>query len=273
MIVFPNCKINLGLRILRRRPDNYHDLETIFYPLPFTDALECLHLPDRTNPTFSSYGLPIPGDPANNLCGKAWQLLKKDFPHLPAVQIHLLKQIPVGAGLGGGSSDGAWTLRCLNSLLQLGLEPQQLLHYAAQLGSDCPFFILNTPCTGGGRGERLEPIDLNLDHYTFVLVDPGIHISTARAFSLCTPAENPTPLTTIVGKPIETWRTSLRNDFEPPIFRLHPELEQIKATLYDQGALYASLTGSGSSFFGIFEKDKAPANSPFHNPYIYRILP
>ena len=307
MIVFPNCKINLGLKILRRRPDGYHDLETIFYPLPLKDALECIRLPDHENsvpqslpghensippdlparespmpgiqptpeiqPRFSSYGLPIPGDPANNLCLKAWQLLKKDYPALPPVHIHLLKQIPIGAGLGGGSSDGAWTLRCLNTQFQLGLENEQLLQYAAQLGSDCPFFILNTPCAGGGRGEQLRPITLDLSHYTFCLVDPGIHISTAQAFSLCTPRENTTPLTTIVSQPIKTWRTSLHNDFEPPILRLHPELERINDTFYTHGALYASLTGSGSSFFAIFEKGRAPAVSPFHNSYIYRILP
>ncbi|HWB93292.1 MAG TPA: hypothetical protein VG605_15630 [Puia sp.] len=303
MIVFPNCKINLGLKILRRRPDGYHDLETIFYPLPLKDALECIRLPDHNSPSplpdqnapsplpdhdapsppgqpapepqsrFSSYGLPIPGDSADNLCLKACQLLKKDFPSLPPVHIHLLKNIPIGAGLGGGSSDGAWTLRALNTMFHLGLDKEQLLHYAAQLGSDCPFFILNTPCLGGGRGERLHPLDLDLTGYTFCLVDPGIHISTAQAFSLSTPRENPAPLTTIITQPVDTWRTSLQNDFEPPVFALHPELGQVKDTLYAHGALYASLTGSGSSFFGIFEKDQAPTDTPFPNSYIYRILP
>ena len=287
MIVFPNCKINLGLKILRRRPDGYHDLETIFYPLPLKDTLECIRetaeakspgestreTAEANAPQFTSYNLPIPGDPANNLCLKAWSLLKKDFPDLPPVHIHLLKNIPIGAGLGGGSSDGAWTLKCLNKQFQLGLTQDQLLEYAAQLGSDCAFFIINTPCIGGGRGEQLQPIELNLDNYTFTLVDPGVHISTAKAFSLCTPAENRTPLTAIIARPIETWREALQNDFEQPIFQIHPELTQIKATLYKHGALYASLTGSGSSFYAIFEKSKAPAVSPFHDSYIYRILP
>lgn len=274
MIVFPNCKINLGLKILRRRTDGYHDLETIFYPLPLKDVLESIRLPPpETQPRFSSYGLPIPGDPADNLCLKAWRLLKNDFPDLPPVHLHLLKNIPIGAGLGGGSSDGAWTLRALNTQFQLDLDQHRLLNYAAQLGSDCPFFILNTPCIGGGRGEQLHPIDLDLGRYSFCLVDPGIHISTAQAFSLCTPAENPTPLTSIIARPVETWRTSLRNDFEPAIFRLHPELQRINDTLYAHGAHYASLTGSGSSFFGVFEKDKAPTDSPFPDSYIYRILP
>jgi len=294
MIVFPNCKINLGLKILRRRPDGYHDLETIFYPLPLKDVLECIRetseansantpnepdpettapAPESGQPQFTSYGLPIPGDPANNLCLKAWSLLKNDFPDLPPVHIHLLKNIPIGAGLGGGSSDGAWTLKCLNNQFHLGLQKDELQKYAAQLGSDCPFFIINTPCIGGGRGEQLQPIELNLGNYTFALVDPGVHISTAKAFALCSPAENRTPLTAIITCPIETWRDALQNDFEPPIYQLHPELAHIKATLYKHGALYASLTGSGSSFYAIFEKGKAPAVSPFHDSYIYRILP
>jgi 4-diphosphocytidyl-2-C-methyl-D-erythritol kinase len=276
MLFFPNCKINLGLRILRRRPDGYHDLETIFYPLPLKDSLEFLRDQPSTHepglPRFNSYGLPIPGDPENNLCLKAWRLLKKDFPDLPPVHIHLLKQIPIGAGLGGGSADGAWTLHGLNTQFHLGLSQDQLLQYAAQLGSDCPFFILNTPCLGGGRGEQLQPITLDLSPYTFVLVDPGIHISTAQAFSLCTPAENAVPLKTIITQPIETWPDTLHNDFESPVFQLHPELRTIKDTLYTHGARYASLTGSGSSFFGIFPKDQAP-NSPFHFSYNYRILP
>lgn len=269
MLSFPNCKINLGLRILRRRTDGYHDLETIFYPLPFKDALECI--PDGEL-RFTSYGIPIPGDPDTNLCLKAWRLLKNDFPGLPAVHIHLLKNIPIGAGLGGGSADGAWTLKTLNTQFQLGLSQDQLLRYAAQLGSDCPFFILNTPCLGAGRGEKLTPISLDLNNYTFALVDPGIHSSTAQAFSLATPAENPIPLAAIVTQPITHWRDQLINDFEQPIFQLHPELTQIKSTLYAHGALYASLTGSGSSFFGIFPKNEAPAASPFQVSYNYRIL-
>ena len=272
MLFFPNCKINLGLKILRRRPDGYHDLETIFYPLPLKDTLESIQLPAAETPSFSSYGIPIPGSPENNLCLKAWRLLKNDYPNLPAVHIHLLKNIPIGAGLGGGSADGAWTLKGLDSQFHLGLSQEQLLHYAAQLGSDCPFFILNTPCLGSGRGEKLQPISLDLSPYTFALVDPGIHIGTAQAFGLCSPAENPVPLTTIIAQPIASWRDRLQNDFEFSVFQLHPELEKIKATLYANGALYASLTGSGSSFFGIFPKDKAPGIR-FQNQYNYRILP
>src|SRR6185437_8469391 len=281
MLFFPNCRINLGLRILRRRPDGYHDLETIFYPVPLKDALECIRLapenapardPEPGTPRFTAYGLLIPGDPAHNLCLQAWRLLKKDFPELPAVHIHLLKNIPIGAGLGGGSSNGACTLKALNTQFHLGLSQEQLLHYAAQLGSDCPFFILNTPCLGGGRGERLTSVDLDLSAYTLALVDPGIHISTAKAFSLCTPAENHIPLTSIIAQPISQWCDQLVNDFEQPVFRLHPELAAVKPALYIHGALYASLTGSGSSFFGIFPKDQAPDHLNFHFSHNYRIL-
>jgi len=177
MVFFPNCKINLGLRILRRREDGYHDLETVFYPLPLKDALEITRSDELL---FTASGIPIPGEPAGNLCLKAWHLLKKDFPDLPPVHIHLLKQIPIGAGLGGGSADGAEMLRLLNKRYQLDLDTGKLLDYAVRLGSDCPFFILNKPCLGGGRGEQLEPIGLDLSDFSFVIVAPGIHISTAH---------------------------------------------------------------------------------------------
>ncbi len=271
MIFFPNCKINLGLRILRKRPDGYHDLETVFYPLPLKDALELIPT-NNTDPTFSSYGLPIPGDPAANLCVKAWRLLKKDLPDLPAIHIHLYKNIPIGAGLGGGSADGAATLTGLNQLFGLNLSTEQLLQYAAELGSDCPFFIINTPCIGHGRGERLEPISLDLSAYTIALVDPGIHISTAQAFALCKPQEQASSLQHLLSQPVDTWKENLRNDFEAPILEEYPELNRIPETFYTHGALYASLTGSGSSFFGIFEKDNTPQPSPFPETYNYRIL-
>ena len=271
MLFFPNCKINLGLNILRKRPDGYHDLETVFYPLPLKDALELLPT-GNTEPAFHSYGLPIPGDPTGNLCLKAWRLIKQDIPDLPAINIHLYKNISIGAGLGGGSADGAHTLTGLNQLFNLNLSHEQLLQYAARLGSDCPFFILNTPCLGQGRGERLQPIPLDLSGYSFVLVDPGIHISTAQAFALSTPHETAGSLQDLVSQPIDTWTGSLINDFEAPVLRLHPELKKVNETLYAHGALYASLTGSGSSFFGIFQKHKAPPTSPFHKSYNYRTL-
>lgn len=272
MVSFPNAKVNLGLRVLRKRPDGYHDLSTVFYPLPLKDVLEILHAPETS---FTSYGLPIPGDAdapgSSNLCEMAYGLLKTDFPTLPPVQIHLYKNIPIGAGLGGGSADGAFTLLALNRQFQLGLDTPRLLEYALLLGSDCPFFILNTPCLGGGRGERLEQTDVDLGAYRFVLVDPGIHISTAQAFSLITPRETGMPLAEIIRQPVAAWRDQLVNDFEGPLFQLHPRLREIKDILYSEGALYASLTGSGSSFYGIFHRTHTPAALPLS--WNYRILP
>jgi 4-diphosphocytidyl-2-C-methyl-D-erythritol kinase len=260
MLSFPNCKINLGLRILRRRDDGYHELETVFYPLPVKDALETIH---SEEPAFSATGLPIPGDPSTNLCLKAWHLLKKDFPELPAVHIHLHKHIPMGAGLGGGSADGAFTLVMLNQQFRLGLSSQLLMDYASRLGSDCPFFILNTPCLGGGRGEELQPIDLDLSSYRISLVNPGVHIDTAWAFSQISPSDKGRSIRDIIMSPVSAWNGQLINDFESPVLRSYPELNRIKEILYNAGALFASMTGSGSSFFGIFEKD-----NPLSEKYI-----
>ena len=266
MVFFPNCKINLGLRILRKRADGFHDLSTVFYPLALKDVLEILHA-EKTG--FTAYGIPIPGD--GNLCERTWRMLKADFPTLPEVSIHLYKNIPIGAGLGGGSADGAFTLLALNKQFHLGLDNPMLIRYAAQLGSDCPFFILNTPSLGSSRGEELEPIALDLGAYRFVVVNPEVHISTAQAFSGCTPREEEVPLRDIIRQPVASWKGALVNDFEEPVFRLHPELREIKDTLYASGAVYASLTGSGSSFYGIFERGSVPASLPLS--WNYRILP
>ena len=252
MLSFPNCKINLGLRILRRREDGYHQLETAFYPLPVKDVLETIRSEALS---FTATGLPIPGDASTNLCLKAWHLLKKDFEQLPPVGIHLHKHIPIGAGLGGGSADGACMLLQLNRQFRLGLEEEKLMEYAAQLGSDCPFFILNKPCLAGGRGEKLEPIALDLSRYWLALVSPGIHIGTAWAFSQCTPAEEGRSIREIIAQPAETWKDQLVNDFEKPVFLAHPGLKKIKEQLYHAGAVYASMTGSGSAFYGIFPRD------------------
>jgi 4-diphosphocytidyl-2-C-methyl-D-erythritol kinase len=265
MVIFPNCKINLGLRILRKREDGYHDLETLFYPLAIKDVLE---INRDTALHFTAYGIPIPGETDGNLAIKAWRLVKKDFPELPFVHIHLYKHIPIGAGLGGGSSDGAFTLLLLNKQFNLGLNTGQLLSYAALLGSDCPFFILNTPSLGGGRGEKLAPASVDLSGHDIVVIDPRLHVSTARAFALSTPKASGPSVRDIVRQPISTWRDRLTNDFEAPVFQLHPQLRDIKEWLYAHGAIYASLTGSGASLFGVFEKGKAPVLSagelPFH---------
>jgi 4-diphosphocytidyl-2-C-methyl-D-erythritol kinase len=267
MVFFPNCKINLGLKILRRREDGYHDLETVFYPLPVKDALEIVR---SEQALFTATGISIPGDPSGNLCWKAFHLIKRDFPDLPPISIHLHKHIPIGAGLGGGSADGAQMLLLLDKRFNLQLSRERLLEYASQLGSDCPFFILNTPCIGGGRGERLEPIGLDLSGYSFVIVDPGIHISTARAFSLCVPEAGGKPVKEVIGQPIGTWAQELKNDFEEPVFRQYPALRPVKDQLYASGALYASLTGSGSGFFGIFNKGMIPS---FTFDPDYKVIP
>lgn len=256
MILFPNCKINLGLKILRKRTDGYHDLETLFYPLPIKDVLEIIR---SDEPGFFATGLPIPGNPETNLCLRAFTLLKKDFPDLPPVRVHLHKHIPIGAGLGGGSADGAAMLQLLNTSFRLGLSAEKLMDYAAQLGSDCPFFTLNRPCLGEGRGEKLSPVELDMSPYSFAVVHPGVHISTAWAFSECIPDEGGRRIAEIIQQPVHTWAGELVNDFEVPVLRRYPELRSIKEGLYKQGALYAALTGSGSSFFGIFEKGKIPS--------------
>lgn len=262
MISFPNCKINLGLNIVGKRPDGYHDLETIFYPINIKDVLEVIQQSDFN---FTSTGLTIEGDQENNLCVKAYHLLKKDFPELPDVHMHLHKVIPMGAGLGGGSSDGAFALKLLSKKFHLNLSDEQLIHYALQLGSDCPFFIINKPCFATGRGEKMEPIDLNLSNYQIVIINPGIHVSTKSAFSQLAPKKPFISSKEIVAEPIEQWKQLLKNDFEETVFKQHPGIEEIKNTLYAKGAVYASMTGTGSTVYGVFRKDAIPTfNFPAH---------
>ena len=253
MVVFPNAKINLGLRVVAKRSDGYHDIDTVFYPIPFYDILEVIQSNDGFE--FSSSGKEIKGDITSNLCFKAYQLIKKDYPQLPAVKIHLHKNIPMGAGLGGGSSDGAFMLKVLNEKFQLGITESSLEQYALQLGSDCPFFISNKPCGAKGRGEIFESIELDLTNNSFILINPGLHVSTADAFSKINIATNVTPCSSIVKKPINNWKETLINDFEQSVFEIHPILKEIKEQLYAAGAVYASMTGTGSSIYGIFEKD------------------
>ena len=256
MIQFPNCKINLGLSILEKRTDGFHSLETVFYPVALNDSLEIVlnNHPNNDTVEFTSTGNPIPGNVSGNLCIKAYHLLKKDFPKITAVKIHLHKIIPMGAGLGGGSSDGAFTLIMLNDLFELKLAQAELINYAAQLGSDCPFFILNQAAHAIGRGEILQPIDIDLSNYTFALIHPGIPISTTWAFQQIKPGQKEKTIAAIIKAPIQTWKDHLINDFEKPVFGAHPNLQTIKNELYQQGAIYASLSGSGSTIFGIFPK-------------------
>jgi 4-diphosphocytidyl-2-C-methyl-D-erythritol kinase len=269
VVVFPNCKINLGLHIVRKRVDGFHDLETIFYPIPLCDALEIIEATgDET--TIQSSGVTIDNNSGNNICVKAYNILKKDF-HLPAVSICLHKIIPVGAGLGGGSSDGAFTLLLLNKKFNLGLSETVLLHYALQLGSDCPFFIKNAPCFATQRGEILTPVTLDLLAYKIVLINPGIQVNTGWAFSKITPQKNRASVSEIIQQPVNEWKNKLGNDFEEIIFNDYPSISEIKNMLYQNGAVYASMSGSGSSIYGIFEKTMTPEFA-FKEDYFIRWL-
>ena len=268
MITFPNCKVNLGLRIVARRNDGYHDLETIFLPIPVEDCLEAERATESTSLTIT--GLPVEGDLQNNLCMKAYMLLKSRFD-LPPVEIKLHKQIPSGAGLGGGSSDAAFMLKLLNAKFNLQLNTGELMQLAAQLGSDCPFFIINKPCIGTGRGDELEPIELSQVKGLFgIAVMPGIHISSAWAFQQITIGKQSNTIRDIISLPIENWKNELKNDFELPVFHTYPQLKQIKEQLYSAGAIYASLSGSGSALYGLFSE--LPAIS-FPPQYLVKTFP
>lgn len=260
MIVFSNCKINIGLNIVSKRDDGYHDLETIFYPLPLYDVLELI---DAAETSLTIKGLPIPGNIDDNIVLKAYHLLKKDFPQLPPVHFYLLKNIPAGAGLGAGSANGAFTLIALNRKFRLNLSTGQLIHYALQLGSDCPFFIINQPCFATGRGENMQSLSLDLSAYKIVIVNPGIHISTPWAFKQLVPAAPETSLQQLITMPVEEWKHSINNDFEAAVFKTHPEVEAIKIKLYEAGAAFAIMSGSGSTVYGLFDsKQKTSFDFP-----------
>lgn len=245
--------------MLQKRSDGFHDIESIFYPVPIHDALELIKKDgdEETTLTLTNYGLPVNGAISDNLCVKAWYLLKEGFPDLPFVKIHLLKNIPMGSGLGGGSADGAFMLQLLNDKFHLNLSTEQLTGYALQLGSDCPFFIVNQPCYATGRGENMEPISLNLSGHQLVLENPGIHIDTGNAFSqldLNTAQNKPGHLKRVIQQPIADWKENLNNDFEIPVFRQYPQIKVIKEKFYAEGALYAAMSGSGSTVYGLFKK-------------------
>lgn len=254
MITFPNAKINLGLSITEKRPDGYHNLETIFYPLPIEDALEVTEKPSAPQKySLNISGIELEGDLDSNLVVKAYRLLEKDFP-LPSIEIHLHKNIPSGAGLGGGSADAAFMLRLLNEQFQLNLSHSQLEDYAAQLGADCAFFIQNKPTYAEGIGNIFSPISLSLSGYQYVLVKPNIFVSTRSAFSQITPHKPSRSVKDIIQLPIEEWKENLHNDFENSVFPQFPAIRQIKQQLYEHQAIYASMSGSGSSVFGIFSQ-------------------
>lgn len=249
MLIFPNAKINIGLNIINRRDDGYHNLETVFYPINIKDALEIV-VTDKL--IFESSGLEIPGRTEDNLCIKGYHLLKNDFD-LPPVKIHLHKNIPIGAGLGGGSADAAFFIRLVNQNFNLGLNDEQMIGYARQLGADCAFFIQNKPVFAFEKGDEFEPIRLDLSKYKIVLVMPPVHVSTAEAYRGVKPEPVNESLMDLIYEPISEWKKFIKNDFEASVFKNHPEIRGVKAALYEAGAIYASMSGSGASVFGIFE--------------------
>ncbi len=250
MVLFPNCKINLGLRILSKREDGYHELESVLYPVPFYDVLE---ITPSESFKFIQTGLQINGSPEENICVKAFRLLEDRFQIEP-VSIHLHKQLPMGAGMGGGSANGTFVLAAINKVLNIGITEQEMIELSAQLGSDCPFFVRNIPQLAKGRGDVLAPIDVNLKGKYLGVEHLPIHISTADAFSGVHISGVNEDWVDIFAQPIEKWRDLLYNDFENHIFEKYPALGELKDHFYQSGALYASLTGSGSVVYGIFDE-------------------
>ena len=267
MIALPNAKINIGLNVVSKRPDGYHNLETVFLPVQLSDILEIV---PSGKLEFTTSGLEIEGEPEHNLVLKAYRLLKKDFD-IPPVKMHLHKIIPFGAGLGGGSSDAAYALKMLNNQFILKLDTETLREYAARLGADCPFFIDNKPAFASGIGDELFPVSLDLTAYKIVIAKPDCMVSTAEAYRNVFPKESSFNLREIVNLPVEEWRNTIKNDFEDSIFPLYPEIRKIKETLYELGADYASMSGSGSAVYGIFRR--LPTNLDNFLPkgiFIYR---
>ena len=258
MLILPQAKINLGLNIVERRPDGYHNLQTVFYPVPLCDALEVLPMDDGfpcdADCDLKLSGISVEGDERNNLVVRAYRLLKDEFPQLPRVHIHLHKAIPTQAGMGGGSSDASAMLVLLNRHFQLGLSEQQLIERAARLGADCPFFILSSPAYAEGIGERLQPLALSLKGWWLAVVRPPVPVSTREAFALITPRHPDACCRDVVALPVEQWQQLLVNDFEASVFAQHPQIGQVKEQLLRLGAVYSAMSGSGSAVFGLFHQ-------------------
>ena len=251
MVTFPNAKINIGLSITEKRPDGFHNLESCFYPVGWCDVLEIL---PAEKLSFKTTGIPILGNPETNLCLKAYHLIKQDF-NIPPVMIHLHKIVPIGAGLGGGSADCAFTIKTLNDLFELHLTTEQMENYARKLGSDCAFFIQDIPKYCVGKGDKFSEISLDLSGKFIVLINPNVHISTAEAYSGVKPMKSEVDLREVLQKPVNQWINVVKNDFENHLLLKYPAISSIKEQLYAHGAAYASMTGSGSTVFGIFEQE------------------
>ncbi|MGL4599504.1 MAG: 4-(cytidine 5'-diphospho)-2-C-methyl-D-erythritol kinase [Bacteroidia bacterium] len=256
MIYYPNAKINLGLHVVEKREDGFHNIETVFYPIGWSDILELVIPTNRQlGLKFTHSGIEIPGATGENLCERAYALIAQDYA-LPAIDAHLHKLIPIGAGLGGGSSDAAFFIRALNEVCELNLAWGELHHYAKQLGADCSFFIANKPVIAEQKGDVFESIQLDLSAYHILVVHPGIHVSTPDAYRSIAPKQPALQLETwIQENPVSNWREHLINDFEISVFAKHPEIQILKNQLYQMGAVYAAMSGSGSAVFGLFEKE------------------
>jgi 4-diphosphocytidyl-2-C-methyl-D-erythritol kinase len=252
VVRFPHAKINIGLQVMAKRPDGFHHINTLFYPLPFCDVLEVVPAEETV---LHLTGLPLEGATADNLCLKAYRILQKHY-NLPPVAIHLHKVIPTGGGLGGGSSDASHTLLALDKLFSLYCPEQQLMDYAAQLGSDCAFFVQSKPALAEGRGEILHPTEICLAGYYILLAKPPVQVSTAEAYAHIVPRQPAQPLRDLVRLPVAAWREKVCNDFEAGIFARHPEIAILKAALYDKGAIYAAMSGSGATVFGLFADEQ-----------------
>ncbi len=252
MICFPNAKINLGLRIIAKRPDGYHNIETVFYPIPCRDVLECV--PDREF-SLQLSGIDLEGPQDDNLVCRAYRLLKSEYPQVQPCRLFLHKNIPCGAGLGGGSSDAAFALTLINQAQELGVSTARLEELASRLGADCRFFVSGQSVFAEGKGDIFSHIDLSLKGYYLVLVKPDIHVSTAQAYAGVQARQPESSLRELISLPIESWKDKIVNDFEAGIFAKYPEIGQLKEEMYRQGAIYAAMSGSGSSVFGIFRQE------------------
>lgn len=273
MITFPVAKINLGLNVVEKRADGYHNLQTVFYPVPIMDALEIVPMsdgfPSDVDCDLKVTNITIEGDEQRNLVVRAYHLLKADYPELPRVHAHLWKGIPTQAGMGGGSSDCGYMIRLLNETFDMGLSSEQMQQYAARLGADCAFFIESSACYAEGIGERLQPIDLDLSGWHIGVVRPDIPVPTKEAFSRIHPHYPALNCRDVVKQPVETWCDRLTNDFEESVFALHPEIGAVKEQLYKMGATYAAMSGSGSALFGLFKDEPDALRQTFPDMFTF----
>ncbi len=267
MLAFANAKINIGLNVTEKVADGYHNIQTVFYPIKLNDVVE---ITDAESISCQVSGIDISGNPEDNICYKAFQLIQKDY-NIPAQQITLLKQIPVGAGLGGGSSDAAHLIKLIDKKFNLGLTVPEMQSYAAALGADCAFFIENKPVYAYGRGDQFMPVTVDLSGYQIVLVKPEIHVSTAEAYAGMIPQPNAEDLPELIAQPVASWKGQVNNDFEKMVFAKYPAISDIKNELYAAGALYAAMSGSGSSVYGIFEHPVSVPELEINNKVYYNL--